>query len=315
MSRTIADLSGGTIVYLDETVEGTLSHVPFIYLGKDESGNCILLRQYAAIMKRMHATNEAVYDGCEADLYLEDEETGYLSRFDEATRMALVATQIKCNNIASSEVVSIARRCFLLSYTELGYATEPDEGASFLEALKTATGQTNANTARVCYNELLVTVYWWMRSAASGSQFRSVSAYGYALSGNASVASNWLRPALAVSPDTIVSSDTEDTIYLLPDPAKTYREVDATINIGTSAKRPSKVRVMVSAENCSTLELKVSNNAKDTSPVWVEVENGGVADLPNETKETENWEIGVHIYARSNGKAVIGEPVILAVTE
>ena len=315
MSRTIADLSGGTIVYLDETVEGTLSHVPFIYLGKDESGNCILLRQYAAIMKRMHATNEAVYDGCEADIYLEDEETGYLSRFDEATRMALVATQIKCNNIASSEVVSIARRCFLLSYTELGCETEPDKGASFLEALKTATGETNANTARVCYNESLVTVIWWMRSAASESLFRVVSTSGSASSYRASLASYWLRPALAVSPDTIISDDTEDTIYLLPDPAKTYREVDATINLGSSAKRPTKIKAMVNAENCSTLELKVSNNAKDTSPVWVEVENGGVADLPNETKETENWEIGVHIYARSGGKAVIGEPVILVVTE
>lgn len=314
MSRTIAELTAGEKVYLDETVDGELSHVPYIYLGQDESGNCIILREVAAIAKRMHSSNVAVYDGCEADLWLEDEEAGYLSRFDAATRAALVSTQIKCNSIATGEIGVIARRCFLLSYTELGYATAPDEGASYLAALQTATGKTG-NNARIAYNSAAAAVGWWLRSANSETQFRFVSANGYAGSNSASNAGIWMRPALSVAPATIVSDGTEDTIYLLPDSAKAYRVVDAVVYVGSSDKRPKRARVMVNAVNCTSLQLRVSNNAKDASPTWVSVTNGGTADLPNTTKTTDAWELGVKIYATSGGRAEIGEPVVIAEME
>ena len=165
MSRTIAELTAGEKVYLDETIDGVLSHVPYIYLGQDDSGNCIILREAVAIQKRMHSANVAVYDGCEADVWLEDEDAGYLSRFDAATRAALVSTQIKCNSITTGEIGVIARRCFLLSYTELGYATTPDEGVSYLAALQTATGKTG-NNARIAYNSAAAAVGWWLRSAS-----------------------------------------------------------------------------------------------------------------------------------------------------
>ncbi|MGN0974355.1 MAG: DUF6273 domain-containing protein [Gemmiger sp.] len=314
MSRTIAELTAGTKIYLDETVDGTLSHVPYIYLGQDDSGNCIILREAVAIQKRMHSSNVAVYDGCEADLWLEDEESGYLSRFDAATRAALVSTQIKCNSISTGEIGVIARRCFLLSYTELGYATTPDEGASYLAALQTVTGKTG-NNARIAYNSAAAAVDWWLRSAYSEAQFRYVGTGGNANSYGATNAGHWLRPALSVAPATIVSDGTEDTIYLLPDSAKTYREVDAVVCVGSSDKRPKRAKVMVNAANCTILQLQVSNNAKDENPIWVSVANGGMAELPNTTKTTDAWELGVKIYATSGGRAEIGEPVVIAEME
>ena len=314
MSRTIAELTAGQTVYLDETVNGTVEHVPYFYLGQDESGNCIILRQYAAVQKRMHSTNEAVYDGCEADIWLENEETGFLSRFDTATKMALVSTQIKCNNIATGEIAILARRCFLLSYTEEGYATTPDEGPSYLAALQTATGLTG-NSAHITYNQALTTVVAWLRSAASVSQFRCVNAYGYAFSSIASDSSRWLRPALSVAPATIVSSETEDTIYLLPDAEKTYREIDATILLGSSILRPKQAKIALEATNCTMLQLEISNNARDANPVWVSIENGGIAELTNQAKESENWELGVRVYAQSGGKAVVSEPVVIIATD
>lgn len=314
MSRTIAELTAGEKVYLDETIDGVLSHVPYIYLGQDDSGNCIILREAVAIQKRMHSSNVAVYDGCEADVWLEDEDAGYLSRFDAATRAALVSTQIKCNSIATGEIGVIARRCFLLSYTELGYATAPDEGASYLAALQTATGKTG-NNARIAYNSAAAAVYWWLRSANSEAQYRDVSTGGGANSSNASNTGSWMRPALSVAPATIVSDGTEDTIYLLPDSAKAYRVVDAVVYVGSSDKRPKRARVMVNAVNCTSLQLRVSNNAKDASPTWVSVTNGGTADLPNTTKTTDAWELGVKIYATSGGRAEIGEPVVIAEME
>lgn len=314
MSRTIAELTAGTKIYLDETVDGVLSQVPYIYLCQDESGNCVILRELAAIAKRMHSSNVAVYDGCEADVWLEDEESGYLSRFDAATRAALVSTQIKCNNISTGEIGVIARRCFLLSYTELGYATTPDEGASYLAALQTATGKTG-NNARIAYNAAAAAVYWWLRSANSGTQFRYVNSNGLAVGVNATNAGVWLRPALSVAPATIVSDQGEDTIYLLPDSTKTYREIDATVFIGSSVKRPKRVKLTLGAANCTDLQLQVSNNAKDASPTWVSITNGGTAELPNATKTTDNWELGVKIYATSGGRAEISEPVVIAELE
>lgn len=315
MSRTIADLTPGQILYLNETVDGVLSICPFIYLGLDESGNCIIRRQYAAIMKRMNATNVAVYDGCEADVWLEDEDTGYLSRFDAATRAAFVSTQIKYSDPSLGDIATIARRCFLLSYTNLGYATTPDEGVSFLPALMTAAGTTNANTARIIYNEAQAAVYAWMRSAASESQFRYVYSYGNAGSVSASYASCWLCPALSVAPAAIVSDDTEDTIYLLPDPDKLYREVGATIYMGESTERPAKARVMTDLTNLTDVELYISNNAKDAAPVWTAAQNGEVTTLTNAAKETDNWQLGVKVYGRSGGRGTIGEPVMIVYKE
>lgn len=315
MPRTIADLTPGQILYLDETVNDILSIVPHIYLGQDECGNCIILRQYAAVAKRMHSSNVAIYDGCEADLWLEDEDAGYLSRFDAATRAAMVSTQIKYNDPSLGDIATIARRCFLLSYTNLGYATTPDEGKSFLDALKTAAGTTNANTARITYNEANTAVSAWMRSAGSETLFRSVGANGLAYSYNATGAGFWLRPALSVAPATIVSDETEDTIYLLPDPDKLYREVGATIYMGESADRPAKAKILIDLTNLTDVELYVSNNAKDAAPVWVAAQNGAVVDLANTAKETDNWQLGVKVYGRSGGKGIIGEPALIVYKE
>lgn len=315
MSRTIADLTPGQILHLNETVSDVLSIVPYIYLGQDESGNCLILRQYAAVQKRMHSSNVAVYDGCEADVWLEDEDAGYLSRFDAATRAALVSTQIKYNDPSLGDVATIARRCFLLSYTNLGYATTPDEGMSFLPALMTAAGTTVANTARITYNEAQTAVYAWMRSAYSETQFRGVYANGGANSYYATNTGIWLRPALSVAPATIVSDETEDTIYLLPDPDKLYREVGATIYMGESADRPAKAKLLIDLTNLTDVELYVSNNAKDAAPVWVAAQNGAVVDLPNTAKETENWQLGVKVYGRSGGKGIIGEPALIVYKE
>lgn len=312
MTRTISQLTAGQIVYLDEYIDGIQTPTSYIYLGLDESSNCVLLRKYAVVAKRMNATNDAVYDGCEMDLWLENETDGYLSRFDAPTLASIISTQIKCNNIVDSTIVTLARRCFLLSQTEIGNGGS--EGISYLDVLKTVADTTNNNTARIAYNEALTAVYWWLRSASGATQFNYVN-NGYINSNNASYSYYWARPALAVAPATIVSDETEDTIYLLPDSSKTYREIKATIQLGTSIARINKVKITCSIENCYDISIYVSNNAKDTAPVWVAIENGGTAELTNSTKETDEWELGVKFSAKSNGRGIISEPVVIALTD
>lgn len=314
MSRKISQLAP-CVIYLDENG----SHVPWWYLGRDNSGNCRLLREAPPFTKRMHSANVASYDGCEMDLWLENEETGFLSRFDEATINALEPTTICYTDYTKSadgtvEYLEIARRSMLLSYKELGYGGSETD-VSFLAAMEAITGKTG-NNARIGYTTSGTAVYYWMRSASSSSQFRYVYANGNANSNNATYANSSPRPALSVSPDTIVSDEGADSIFLLPDGRRTYWLIDATCKLGESVKRPKKAKLLLSETDIQTASYKISNNAGDSVPVWTEIQNGGVATLANMQKETANWELAVKIEARSgvhNGN--VGEPVLIVETE
>ena len=316
MSRTISQLTAGVGVWIDEN--GT--HTEYIYLGIDGSGNCRLLRKYAAVAKRMNATNVAHYDGCEADLWMENEQTGFLSRFDAATINALEPTTIcmsdyTLNEGGTVEYPEITRRCMALSYKELGHGGDETD-VSFLEALKTYYDTTTANTARIGRSSDETAVVWWMRSGSSASQFRIVGNFGNASNVNATSGNNWQRPAISVAPATIVSDEGADSIFLLPEGRRTYWEIQATALLGSSAARPKKAKLMVAETSITEATYQVSNNAKDANPVWVNCQNGGVCDLANTSKETTDYELGVKINAKAsvyNGR--VGEPVLIVEKE
>ena len=316
MSRYIADLTPGVAVYLDEN--GV--HVPWIFLGLDNSGNARLLRHYAVTTRRMHSSNVAHYDGCEADLWMENEQTGFLSRFDAATINALEPTTIcmsdyTLNEGGTVEYPEITRRCMALSHKELGCGgSETDK--SFLAALQTYYSTTNANTARIGRSSDETAVYWWMRSGYSASLFRIVLSNGYANNDNASSGGLWQRPAISVAPATIVSDEGADSIFLLPEGRRTYWEINATALLGSSAQRPKKAKLMIAETSITEAEYQVSNNAKDAAPVWVNCQNGGVCELANTAKETDAYELGVKIHAKSGvHTGHVGEPVLIVEKE
>lgn len=113
----------------------------------------------------------------------------------------------------------------------------------------------------------------------------------------------------------MVSDETEDTIYILPDPTHLYRELEFVAYLGEAENRPKKAKVQVEIANATESSIKISNNAKDANPVWVECANGGVAELANTVKETANWELGVKIYTKSGGRATVGEPALIVEVE
>lgn len=317
MSRTISQLTEGTMVYIDETVSSVTTHTPYIYLGLDEGGNARLLRQYVAVQRRMNATDVASYSGCEADVWLENETDGFLSRLDAATINALAQTSIKYVDYTLSEepqVVTIARRCFPLSYTEEGWAATAagSEGKSYLNALKTFYDTTNDNTARIGYTESQTAVNVWMRSALSSTQFRYINSNGSALSVYASFAGFWLRPALSVAPATLVSDEGADAIFLLPDGRKTYWELIATASMGKTASRPKKAKLFNTHDQMSLLAYKLCNNYGDTEPTWENASENGVTTFANTSKTADSWELGVKIEAHaSSTNKHIGEPTVI----
>lgn len=299
-----------TVLHYEETVNGVTETVAYIPVAKTATG-VIVLRDVAAGPNHINPTNDANYIDCELDASMNNAQTGYLSRFDAKMQACIIPTTIKYKPPDADEVTEIARQVFLPSASEMGFTGVADEGESFLPVLKAHRGTTNDNTARIGYNSAGTAVGYWLRSAASASQVRSVNAIGGLYSNNPFYGSICWRPAFQIANGTMVSDETEDTIYILPDSEKLYRELQFVAYVGTSTDRPKKARVEVDITNATESQIWVSNNAKDESPVWVACTNGVAVELPNTTKTTDNWELGVKVYAKSGGRAVCGEPVVM----
>lgn len=318
MSRIISQLTAGTEVWVDETISNTVVHTPYIYLGLDESGNARLLRGAAAIQKHMNATNVASYDGCEADVWLENATDGFLSRLDAATQAALQNTTIKYvdynqSGAGTAQVLSIARRCFLLSYSEEGYGNDAagNEGQSYLEALKTYTGKTVADQARITYNETGVTANTWMRTASTATNFRFVQTGG---NSSGIVASNgfiFLRPALSVAPTTPVSDEGAEFIFLLPDGRITTWDIEATMSLGETPRQPLKGKLLLPHDNFTVLTTFICNNYADANPTWIPCDDNDVISFGT-IKTADHWELGCKVIAKSaSPNQTIGEPAII----
>ena len=313
MARKIStiDISTTALQY-EETIDSVTSTFAYWPLAKDAVGNVLLLRELVVEPNRgINTTNDSTYADGGADTWLNNTESGYISRFDAAMQACIISYSIPIKPDGASEVTTIARQIFLLSETEVGGSSTLGEGESYLSAFLAHAGTTNANTARIAYNSAGAAYIWWLRSAASATQSRHVHSNGGVGNINSSTSWSYLRPAFWVSADTLVSDETEDTIYILPDAAKTYRELEFVAQLGSSQNRPKKAKVMVDITHATESSIWISNNAKDDSPVWVTCENGGVVELPNTVKTTDNWELGVKIYAKSGGRATVGEPALI----
>lgn len=310
MARAIETIDLSEELWYEETVNGVTTTVKYWPIRKDSDG-VVLLRADALAGRRINPTNVAAYTNSEMDTWLNNTDDGYISYFDAPMQACIIPTQIKVKPYDSTDVTEIARQAFLLSESEV-IAAGGAEGDSILSALKThRDNTTNDNTARIAYNSAGSAVYWWLRSASSTEQMRRVDTSGGLGGGNASGA--WLcpRPAFKVQNGTMVSDLGEDTIYILPDATHLYRELEYVVVCGETDARPKRAKVEVEITNATESQIYVSNNAGDANPAWVECQNGVAVDLPNETKETDSWQLGVKIYAKSGGRAVCGEPAVI----
>ena len=317
MSRTLNDLPLGTHVWLNEN--GAYEEY---WLIKKTATTAWLLRQYCITGKRMHSSNTGVYAGSELDTWLENDSTGFLSRFDSDTLGAIVSETISyvywdTSTSSWSSLGSLSRRAFCLSEDEVGSnnSRESDENllASFILAQGNAYGESNV---RICKNAASGTAqYWWLRSPGSSTQFRVVLNNGSMNNGNATNKSS-VRPCLAVAIATSVSDEGASTIYLLPETAPEYLEVEAVWNLGENSNRPAKARVLVDTYNLYDVDVKLSINAGDTTPIWESTPNGTETEITNTTKTTTNWQIAVKLYGKcADRDGYFGAPSVLILEE
>ena len=304
MSRKIKDIDTGVGVWLKENSVDT----EYILVHKDAQG-CVLLRKDVYDNRRMNNTNTTVYDGCEMDVYLSDESSGFLSLFDTPTLNALAARSISTYQNGDTSCSYIDRRCYLLSngnmFIETPTALEPEP--NYVHALMKYYNTYTANTARVGkYNGSAV--YWWLRSPYSGATYFNVHYNGTQGSNNATF-SNGVRPALNVSVDTIVSDEGADKIYLLP--SQGYREVAFSGLVYSSHSKVTKAVVNYDAVGLYDMRVEVTNNYNDADPVWVDATSQQAVNLTNDVKTTDEWKIGIRCYGKSNGHGYFKEPVVI----
>ena len=333
MARTLADLTAGTLVYVDETDGGVTQHVPFIYLGLDENDHARLLRKYATTGTNMRSGSSTSggdidYDGCPIDTFMT---TTYMNRLDAATQAALVDTDIKyikVNYVTSPahELMTIQRKIFALSRTELGETAQDagSEGQSYLDALKAHYETTTDTVARRTKGNATSTSYsaYWTRSPYQSTSNAYFGRYGYLVGTYGYMQYQYVtyssgnRPALSLLKATPVSDEGEQNIFLLPEGRATYWRLTAEIKGSAYANRPAKAKLMLNDLSAFYEKtIRVCNNYLDASPTWVECGNNSVVTLGSE-KTAENWKIGISVDMKSNSdSAYITAPQLIVVIE
>lgn len=312
MARPISEIELTEVLHYTETINGKTQTVAYWPIRKDADGVVLLRENVLDEQHKMNATNEATYIDSLMDAWLNDETSGYLSYFDEKMRACIIPSVVKIKPYNSDTVTEIARQVYLLSEDEV--TTGGLEGDSILPMLKVHSGQTSDNDARKAYNLTGSASSWWLRSAVSTKQFRRVLSNGDVYSSDA-ILDVPARPVFKVANNTLVSDASADTIYILPDASKPYRELSFTAFLGGATNRPKRAKVQVSFTGATAQTIKISNNAKDANPAWVPCNADQVVELPNAEKTTDLWELGVKISAQGEGRVTCGEPVAIVETE
>lgn len=312
MARPISEIELNEVLHYTETINGTTQTIAYWPIRKDADGVVLLRENVLDEQRKMNATAEATYIDSLMDTWLNDDASGYLSYFDEKMRACIIPSTIKIKPYNSDTVTEIARQVYLLSEDEV--TTGGLEGESILPMLKAHSGKETDNDARRAYNTAGVSKNWWLRNAVSTGQFQFIISNGVLAYTNANTNAS-VRPVFKVANATLVSDVSEDTIYILPDASKPYRELSFTAFLGSTAKRPRRAKVQVEITHATEKTIHISNNAKDANPVWVPCEPDQVVELANTSKETDAWELGVKVYAKSEGKVTCGEPVAIVETE
>lgn len=312
MARPISEIDLTEVLHYTETIGGKTQTVAYWPIRKDADG-VVLLRKNALDEQRiMNATAEAMYIGSLMDTWLNDETAGYLSYFDEKMRACIIPSSIKIKPYNSDAVTEIARRAYLLSESEV--TNGGVEGDSILPMLKVHSGNETDAGARIAYNSAAKTVNWWLLSPNTTEKFRYVLTNGALAEHNANITRS-VRPVFKVAHNTLVSDASADTIYILPDASKPYRDLSFTAFLGGTTKRPKRAKVQVSVTGASAQSIQISNNAKDANPAWVACNVDQVVELPNAEKTTDLWELGVKISAQGEGRVTCGEPVAIVEEE
>lgn len=197
--NTISDLAYSEkckiepIIYIEEKT----GFVPYIVLTNDYNGKTLLLRKEILPENRRVSDYSAYYEESEIDNYLMGE---FFDNLPIQTRCLIQDSEIeildeRCLNQIDDSVITIVRKVFLLSFTELVYKKNGHVGVEGVPLLYFKDNKNRFATT----NNGKFTVSWWLRSADStyDSCVYAVGPEGEIGSTNA-CNMNGIRPAFCV---------------------------------------------------------------------------------------------------------------------
>ena len=224
----LSNISAGSIVQFNTTLSGTNQPTEFIVLGESNAKNTILLLQKYLYGNKvlLNSTTDSEYSTSDIDKYLSAdaaESNSYRSVLPENIRKCLVKTTVNSYSYNSNAMLYLSKDIFLMSFTELGFFEDgsssekaqasnmTDEGHSYYNILKIATGYTNykARIARLFSTNNGDN--WWTRSPVDATHvFSILNNNPYTMQGAPNNEKNpkYVRPILSFDPATLVDTTT-----------------------------------------------------------------------------------------------------------
>ena len=194
----LGNVSAGSIVKFNTTLSGTNKLTDFIVLGPSKVGDTILLLQRYSYgdgeLIPFNSDGSNHYYNSEMDEYLSVNssytyisgyKSNYKSNLDESIRNKLVKTMIKtacirsCIKNNNADIVNKEQRdIFLLCEKEVGFiigaSPNYDDGNSYLDVLKIATGENESYKARAFKTEAGNISGYWLRDEALNNKVNAI---------------------------------------------------------------------------------------------------------------------------------------------
>jgi hypothetical protein len=174
--------------------------VPFIKLAGEYggTGRSLVVRKHIYKMDTLTTSDQKnMYENCKTDLWLNDDLSGYLAKLDVQTRSAVSAVPVSLNvGNKSASIITIQRRAFLLSMTELGIG----RADGLVEGI--AVQYFNGNERRIAQFNGAASEYWMRTPNYSlNSESRYVTTSGSSAPDTAYTYIAGIRPAFTLPAD------------------------------------------------------------------------------------------------------------------
>lgn len=326
MSQPITNLSEGTFIKLQETVDGNTLNIPYIIRAKGTdnpygSDKVFVFRSLLHKIGSWNTTNTYIEYG--NSLIHNKLQTEWKNRYSTSVLSAIATSTVPCWSAVLDETYTVSTQFFIPTPGDYGLennqlsvvdpSTKLNTVSNYIKDVDDGTISGGGDTRYVGQYTRLCS------SSAPLGRNGNTNTFGF---GEASFHRNANeKPSLIccnILATALVSDEPDEDGYyaLIPDPDDPYLYVRFHCSLGTVDDMPLKVRVDLTTEGDPEItSLQVCNNYGDETPTWENMTVGAKHTFVNTTKTSNNWEIGVKVEARGENTIRVYEPFAIIQTE
>lgn len=277
---SLADKALGTLIRIQESGVDALYEIGGFNAHGANTATLVRKRSYGESLFNPQQY-QFLYDGSILDNLCN---TTIYERYPEKLRRYIVPVGI-ITLTSTSTSITIIRRCFSLSYTELGFGPN----GTILENSPLTLYTTNESRQRL--NAAGSQAAWWTRSYGGGQFVRFIQNFGTTNSVYPNQTNVQVVPAFVLpSSRPLWDEPNPDGSYNL-----SYAEyIDIDVPLGSLTDMPKAIRTMLQYQGQITA-LYACNNYNDSSPAWEAVLDNAEHTFANATKTASQWAVAVRV--------------------